>query len=840
MSRNPSGIYSLPGGTYPQTPNTTVESIDWNQAFADLEQDANLARPIVAGGTGSGTASGARTNLGAEAAKQTTASFNFDSFAFENGSFYYGASSTSAPSANAGIGTALVSDANNIVLEAYDLVTSKVYKRFKVGGSWLFSGAWVAASAEDKVSKTGDTMTGNLTISRDGPDLVLNRTGTNSARILGTKSGNVRWIMQVGVDAEGGGNTGSDFAIERWNDAGFIAEALRIKRDTGAVGIGLSNPSAPLQVKANASSLALSVRGRTGDSAATIALMSESDVQLASMFLPAGGSGDLAFQTAGSGNAEKLRIKSGGDVVVGATDIVGAAAYPAGYRALNLTGASDRAVLELASSAADASSALIGQVSFFANSNTVVADRAIASIYSLKDGATAGNRGGSLNFVTKKNGAGLALAMTINEKQNVGIGGSPSTGTDRLLVTGGNVLVGDGTTTPSIRQWGLGSGSGAGAQFVIDLGGSPAVGYFGNTSATLGGAFDSTMTLGGYFGLKFATTHTTRMNIDTNGRVGVGANISSIAQLQVEGLGYAGTNYADGNNTGGTLFLKDTGGGGGNGGQLLFGNSNGVFAGIKGHLSNGTGPAGHLILQTRTTSGNVLERMRITDNGRVGIGGGEAFTAPAAPLSLGFPANDANLRTYANNDQAIFGMYCAQNFPAANNFARVLDIGVGGGNIGGYMRFLVQGASGASVGCLFIGPNGFTYPASDNAFQCGQAANRWTSVWAVNGTIQTSDENAKEMIEDSDLGLAFINAVRPIMYRERTDAPKDGDGQAWRYGVSAQQVQHALGDKPFAGLVQDPETGLYGTSYTSFVAPLITAVQELSARIEALEGASPR
>ena len=63
MSRNGSGIYSKPAGTT-AIANTTIESAKYNSTVDDLVADANLARPIVAGGTGATTAAQARLNLG--------------------------------------------------------------------------------------------------------------------------------------------------------------------------------------------------------------------------------------------------------------------------------------------------------------------------------------------------------------------------------------------------------------------------------------------------------------------------------------------------------------------------------------------------------------------------------------------------------------------------------------------------------------------------------------------------------------------------------------------------------------------------------------------------------
>ncbi len=67
MSRNGSGVYSLPAGSA-AVDNTIIDPVVFNTLISDLELDANTARPIVAGGTGATTAAAARTNLGATTA----------------------------------------------------------------------------------------------------------------------------------------------------------------------------------------------------------------------------------------------------------------------------------------------------------------------------------------------------------------------------------------------------------------------------------------------------------------------------------------------------------------------------------------------------------------------------------------------------------------------------------------------------------------------------------------------------------------------------------------------------------------------------------------------------
>lgn len=65
MPRNGSGVYSAPAGTT-GTPNTIIDSAKYNAFVADLTNDLNLARPIVAGGTGATTKSGAQQALDLE------------------------------------------------------------------------------------------------------------------------------------------------------------------------------------------------------------------------------------------------------------------------------------------------------------------------------------------------------------------------------------------------------------------------------------------------------------------------------------------------------------------------------------------------------------------------------------------------------------------------------------------------------------------------------------------------------------------------------------------------------------------------------------------------------
>ena len=122
-------------------------------------------------------------------------------------------------------------------------------------------------------------------------------------------------------------------------------------------------------------------------------------------------------------------------------------------------------------------------------------------------------------------------------------------------------------------------------------------------------------------------------------------------------------------------------------------------------------------------------------------------------------------------------------------------------------------------------------PAADNAVTLGASGARWSAVWAATGTIQTSDERQKTDIAPTDLGLDFIAALIPVRYRWR-------GGSRTHYGLVAQQVQAVLDGRDFAGhILADPSDPLseQGLRYDAFIAPLVRAVQELAARVKALE-----
>jgi len=128
----------------------------------------------------------------------------------------------------------------------------------------------------------------------------------------------------------------------------------------------------------------------------------------------------------------------------------------------------------------------------------------------------------------------------------------------------------------------------------------------------------------------------------------------------------------------------------------------------------------------------------------------------------------------------------------------------------------------------------------DNTLDLGHASYRFDDLFATNGTIQTSDQNEKNTIADSDLGLDFINRLSPKSY-------KFNDKTRTHYGLIAQDIETVLSDisktsENFAGFIktdiseeQNGSSYRYGLRYHEFIAPLIKAIKELKAENDSLK-----
>jgi hypothetical protein len=152
------------------------------------------------------------------------------------------------------------------------------------------------------------------------------------------------------------------------------------------------------------------------------------------------------------------------------------------------------------------------------------------------------------------------------------------------------------------------------------------------------------------------------------------------------------------------------------------------------------------------------------------------------------------------------------------------------------------------------------YHSTDNAVSCGASTKRWSTVYAGTGTINTSDRNEKENIQDIDEKyIRLFEKLRPVTYEFIGD-----NHDRIHIGYISQEVKEAmdevgLTDLEFAGYCRDKKTEdvldengvlvgqkdvldengeqayLYALRYAEFVALNTKMIQLQQKKIEAME-----
>ena len=152
----------------------------------------------------------------------------------------------------------------------------------------------------------------------------------------------------------------------------------------------------------------------------------------------------------------------------------------------------------------------------------------------------------------------------------------------------------------------------------------------------------------------------------------------------------------------------------------------------------------------------------------------------------------------------------------------------------------------------------FPVPFGDNTIDLGAPGGRWQNIYGATGAVNSSDQRIKNSIQNTDLGLSFVNALTPRKYKmneggkgslikEGTDTSFPGYGYKagvrFHYGLVSQEVVTALESQGvdknlFGGWVLDDANdsdSKQSLRYTEFIAPMIKAIQELSTKVTTLE-----
>jgi hypothetical protein len=359
---------------------------------------------------------------------------------------------------------------------------------------------------------------------------------------------------------------------------------------------------------------------------------------------------------------------------------------------------------------------------------------------------------------------------------------------------------------------------------------------------------------GGRFRIRDTDNAADRISVTTQGRVGIN-NTNPQASLDISGSGdLGGIRLLDSSTSGGSPNFEIIG-------KRQDANNNTAFAAniyLAGNRTDakvhGNKILGNLNFGGNHTNGN---ESNISYTACIRAQASNSFdsksdmptdlvfcTGTAGKDRSGESAGQSNVGTERLRIDSNGDLHISKRIVIANNSAAYPAYSFTNSNNMGFYRH-TQNQIGVSVGGAgrFRFTNNQFGPLIHDDLDLGSSNFKFDNIFATNGTISTSDQNLKNTIATSDLGLDFINRLNPVSY-------KFNGKTRTHYGLIAQEIETVLGaiSKPatdFGGFCKDEkdddgvdlEIPLYGLRYIEFIAPIIKAIQELSAKVAALEAA---
>lgn len=310
--------------------------------------------------------------------------------------------------------------------------------------------------------------------------------------------------------------------------------------------------------------------------------------------------------------------------------------------------------------------------------------------------------------------------------------------------------------------------------------------------------------------------------------------------------------------------------------NLIVGNGNGnvstcTATGIAAMSAVNTGASntanGHSALSSNTSG---------YENTAIGRSALQANTTGYYNIAIGSSTQSTGTATIGNTSVGSYSLYNANtgNQNTAIGYGALQNNSNGSGNT-------AIGYAAISANTIFqnvTGVGAYSVVTGNNELQLGAS---FATVYSQSAVVVRSDLRDKTEIRDTVLGLDFINELRPVDYKwdmredyktempsplsedatqEEIDAHKiimdewiesckpdnlthDGTHTRSRYhhGLIAQEVEDVIGASgvDFGGF-QDHKIGggydVLSIRYEELIAPMIKAIQELTARINVLEG----
>ncbi len=295
-------------------------------------------------------------------------------------------------------------------------------------------------------------------------------------------------------------------------------------------------------------------------------------------------------------------------------------------------------------------------------------------------------------------------------------------------------------------------------------------------------------------GLYLGTSSLPRLFIDQFGKTGIGST-SPDGHLTVQnvgsGLAYPTAHFKNTSGTGISLFAENYG----TDATAVFTNAAGV-----------TNPA----IMAKFFDGGAGDLVRIdnlnNDQGRVIVYGGSTGSAGGGCIF----GSDS------------YGLAFADFAPGSTSMNVIANVDVDGSN------------------------NKMFTPWFAGTVSLGSSSYRWSAVYAVNGTIQTSDARDKEDVQPLPYGLNQVMQLNPVSFTWKNNEFRIGSGK--NLGFIAQELEQVIPDAVVHTIISDSEIeeamkagrgnlekDTYGVKYNEILPVLVKAIQEQQEQIEKLQ-----
>jgi len=432
---------------------------------------------------------------------------------------------------------------------------------------------------------------------------------------------------------------------------------------------------------------------------------------------------------------------------------------------------------------------------------------------------------------------GGTTALRVNASQAIGVGSTPSFGTTgQFLTSQGNAA------SPTWTTGGTGT-----VTSVSWTGGIVSI-----ATATSTPAFTIAGTSGGIPYFSSGTTWASSAALTQYGVVyGGGAGAAPVATA-------AGTTGQFlGANTGAAPTWQTPSGGGSPGGsntQVQY-NSSGSFAGsanltFTGSLLNvnaaATTPTNTpFVVKSANSSYAAIKAEGSPNTGFIIIGDNATATESFGTVGIGY-----------SGAQFVLGGCVGPSNTTANTFNSTYATSANGaafsisGPAGVFQWWNASAATTTAVGSaksltqvMTLDQNGYLlcgYTSSNGAYKLQVNS----QIFATSAVIATSDARYKKDVIPVTDGLALVNKLNPVSFNWKPHQVHDFDTENTDVGFIAQEVQSALADSPYlSNIVKSNQTELpdgtkedfLGIADGKLIPILVKAIQELTARLEALE-----